>query len=159
MSIRTLNIFTIAEKWREVLYNSAELEDYCITNFGKKPTIYIGLDQKLQIGEERLPAITIYPLGKVEGLNMDKQVYGMFCGWDILHDEIAEGDNLYQFEGMRKSTEFGQILFTILAKASPSNPISEATFEYGMEWAPRWPGWFAATIEITPPLGGFPIEY
>jgi hypothetical protein len=156
---QTLQLTQITDKWLIVLQNSAQLNDYCIAEYGKKPTIFVGLNPKDTISEQFLPAIVIYPIGKIEGLNKEQYTYTMFCGWDILHKGTNEADGVVELDGMKKSDELGQLLYRTLSVASQDNPISTIRYELDTAWAPRWPGWFYADIDIYPPIGGFPMEY
>lgn len=157
---QTLPLTQITDKWLVTLRSSDELNDYCVAKYGKKPTIFIGLNPKDPISEEFLPAITIYPIGKVEGVTQEEYVYTMFCGWDILYEGVNEAeDGIVELEGMNLADELGQILYKLLSIANPSNPITEVRYMLDTQWAPRWTGIFYADIKITPPLGGFPIEY
>jgi len=79
----TLKIKTMAMAWRDILMGSVEIENFCMEKYGKKPTIFMGVNGNKLPDKRYCPAIFILPGIKTEGGGQDVLSYGICVSWSV----------------------------------------------------------------------------
>lgn len=146
--IPTLAITTIIQKWRDVLYADPAIYAYCLAQYGRPPTIYVGVPRISPPTAANCPYIVIRPGSKVEGTAHAENAYAVAVGWSILADDIGstttvhalpvpgneEPPETYNVSVIENSAVYeadalGQLILAAIDGASGDNPISTADYE------------------------------
>lgn len=165
MAITTLILSKMARRWRDILRDSARIRQYCQNNYGKPPTIFLGVNGKKLPDERHCPAIFILPGIKTEGLIPEFQ-YALSVSWSIKQPDVeVDGirkkwtENLtgesIEFLGVTESDQFGQMIFEELQSAVEDDfPITKMDYNIEIqEHYPQFPGFMILTTEIEPAMG------
>lgn len=164
-TITTLQINTMARRWRDIIKNSTRIRDFCIEKYNKAPTIFVGVNGKKLPDKRHGPAIFILPGVKTEGL-IPEFAFALSVSWFIVQENVlVDGvqqkwhenitGELVEFLGAYESDDFGQIIWEVLAEElMDSFPISKAEYNIDtQEHFPQWPGFMILTTEIEPSMG------
>lgn len=150
----TLKLSTIKDKWVNALANCSDIETFCQDNYGKSPTIFVGLNHKKAPPEEDYPLIILRPGAKKEGLSQDKNQYAISIGWGIINENIIENDEVKELEGIDECDEFGQLIVEKLVEINPSYPLTEIDYEIeAVEFFPKIIGEMMLELEIKAAIG------
>jgi len=163
----TLKIKTMAMRWRDIIMDSTEINDFCMNKYGKKPTIFMGVNGKKLPDKKHCPAIFILPGIKAEGGNQDVLSYGLCVSWTIANENIlVDGEtvkwsetltgNVIEFLGMYETDDFGQLIYETLQQVLIDNSFPISKIEYNIDtqaYFPQFPGYMVLTTELEPAMG------
>lgn len=157
--IPTLKLSDIISKWRDALQASQPIQNFCLAQYGKVPTIFVGSNGKNLPTEADCPMIIIFPGTKAEGLELQEYKYKLTVGWTIAQNAVSVTNNVTEFQGVAECDALGQLIYLELAQLSPDNPISAV--KYNIEpvaYFPRFPGRMDITIKIAL-INGYTITF
>ncbi len=173
MMDRTLKLKTMAMVWRDILVDSADIAYFCKKKYGKKPTVFMGVNGCKLPNEVYCPLICIIPGIKTEGADEEIQRYGLGISWvikqpNVLVDGVEKAwsddldGSLIEFLGMYESDEFGQLIYEVLQSwliENGSFPISKIEYSINTQaYFPQFPGNMILVTEIEPAMGEI-LEY
>lgn len=82
---KTLPLATIITAWAQALVRSAEINAFCLLQYRRTPTIFVGINKKKPPTEDDCPYIVIRPGAKEEG-ELDAYSYVISVGWAIKNE-------------------------------------------------------------------------
>lgn len=146
--------------------NSTEIHDFCMNQYGKPPTIFMGVNGKKLPDKKYCPAIFILPGVKTEGLDQDVLSYGLCISWSIVQPNVmVDGEikawsesltgNVIEFMGVYEADDFGQLIYEVLQAELMSNfPVSKMDYNIDTQaYFPQFPGYMVLTTDIEPAMG------
>lgn len=158
----TLALTSILTKWQTALLANDALNTFCLSKYGRKPHIYIGLDLRnppADDDETQYPYIVLFPGPKTEGLNQTEYTYTPSVGWVLIQEAVTTGDNTTTYDGIIEVDEMGQLILQAVAEANPDYPVTQVDFKAtGLAFAPQYAGTADVTISI-PITMGLELEY
>lgn len=161
----TLQLKIIAQRWLEILHNSAEIRDFCMERYRKPPTLFMGVNGKKLPNKKHCPAVFILPGVKSEGVDQPELSYGICVSWSIDQPNVmVDGEikpwseditgEIIEFLGVYESDDFGQLIYEILQDQIENFPISKIDYniETSQDW-PQFPGYMILQTTIEPAMG------
>ncbi len=166
MAITTLQLKIMARRWRDILKNSTRIRDFCVEKYGRRPTIFVGVNGRKLPDKRHGPAIFILPGVKTEGL-IPEFAHAIAVSWFIVQEKISVDGveqpwrenvtgELIEFLGAYEADDLGQIIYEVLAEELMDDyPITKAEYDIDTspEYFPQWPGHMVLTTEIDPCMG------
>jgi len=162
----TLKLKTMAMRWRDILINSTEINDFCQDKYGKPPTIFMGINGKKLPDKKHCPAIFILPGIKTEGLDQSELSYGISISWSIDQPNVmVDGEivrwnetltgEVIEFLGVYETDDFGQLIYEVLqAELMDNFPVSRVDYSIEtQDYWPQFPGYMILTTIIEPAMG------
>ncbi len=153
--IPTIPLETIAKKWRDALANSVAITDFCMTNYGKLHTVYVGVDPRKKPKAEDCPYLVIGGFTKQEGLEQSEYHYNGSVGWVVVEkNEAAVTGNIKELLGQYHVDELGQLIWQEIAAINPNYPLSELNYSVDMlDYVPQYVGHAFITLTVPVVLG------
>jgi hypothetical protein len=152
--IQTLPIYTIVAKWRDALKDDAAINDFCQTNFGKTPVIFVGLDLENPPTLNDCPLIIIRPGMKDEG-ELDPFVYTLSIGWAVVNESKSVAGSVAEYAGIWQCDYLGQLIYSVLGEISSGNPVTHLTYDLNpIDYFPQFVGEMTLVTEVHPAIGG-----
>nr|DAL50863.1 MAG TPA_asm: hypothetical protein [Caudoviricetes sp.] len=154
----TLNLWDIVDRWKEIIVNSDEINDFCTKNYGKKPMIFLGADPKEPPEEENTPFILIMPGGKKEGADQDTNKYVLYLYCCISQNTKTDGEEksseVLYLPGEKQINDFADLIFSELQDNLQEHPISTYALDVLMGTTfPQFSAMLTLTTEIEPAMG------
>lgn len=157
--IPTLKLSDIMSKWRDALQASQPIQNFCMAQYNKAPSIFVGINGKQPPTENDCPLIILYPGTKAEGLELQEYTYNLAIGWTILQDAVTVTNNVTEYHGITECDALGQLIYLELAQLSPDNPIGVVNYNIEpVAYFPRFPGRMDITVKITS-INGYNINF
>ncbi|MEI6286228.1 MAG: hypothetical protein WCP79_06965 [Bacillota bacterium] len=156
MNYPTIALYPLIEKVAGLLKNSAEISEFCVTNYGKNPKISIGYNKKLRFDAAYNPAIMVLPGTKNEGLNRDANTYNFTIGWCVTKDVINDIDGISILPGIEQCDQLGQLIINCFCEEFKRRAEVD-TIDYEIEpveMYPQFPGYMDITIRLPSAIGG-----
>lgn len=152
--ISTLNLSDIISKWRDALKASQPIQDFCMSTYGKAPSIYVGINGQALPDASNCPMIIIYPGAKAEGLELQEFTYKLTVGWTIVQSAVTAVGNVTEYSGVGECNALGQLIYQELAQISTDNPISAVNYSIEpVAYFPEFPGRMDVTIKVKAIIG------
>lgn len=155
----TIPITVFVRKWRDAIANSAAISAFCIQNYGKPLSLYIGIDGKKPPTDKNCPLVIVFPGGKVEGSGEPEYRYTGSIGWSIIQSNVNNHDGIAENTGLYEADELGQLILATIAEINPSYPVTRVEYSFeSNEFFPQFPGRMDITIHV-PVVMGTQISY
>lgn len=148
----SISLETIAKKWRDAIANSTAIGDFCTTNYGKVPKIYVGLDPRHKPTSSDCPYIVLGGFTKHEGLEQGTYHYAGSVGWVVYETAVASvTGQVNELQGLYHLDQLGQLIWEAIAEINPNYPLSELSYSIDMlDYVPQYAG--NADIIISVPV-------
>ena len=150
----TIPLTDFTQKWRDAIKNNAAISDFCMTNYGKSLTLYVGINGKKPPDDENCPLIIVFPGGKTEGISESEYHYTGSIGWSIIQSNVTKTENTTENDGIYEADALGQLILLTIAELNPSHPINRVDYSFeSNDFFPQFPGRMDITIEIPLTMG------
>ena len=150
----TIKLSHIVAKWRDAIKDSVEINNFCLNNYSKDLTLFVGVNKKNPPKNKDYPLIVLRPGVKIEGENEEEFRYSISVGWGIINENVSVVGNVEEIEGIAECDEFGQLILQELAEVNPAYPLSTVEYELeAVEFFPKIIGEMLIEISIIVPIG------
>lgn len=155
MTLPTVRLTAIADKWCQAIKNSTAINEYCQLKYGKLPKIYKSINGKKPPEDKDCPYIIVFIGKKTEGLGEPEYQYHAGVAWAIFNNGVpVEVDGIFAMPGNGECEDLGQLIWQEIAEVNPSYPVSTVDFDLdNSKFFPQFPGWMHVTLTITPTYG------
>lgn len=114
------------------LQANSNLQAWCMTNYGKAPHIFVGLDPNQSPLYEQCPMIVMATGTRHREQRQNYRIYSLKIGCAIKDATIIESENLSQYQGFERIDEFSNLVEKTITKILNTNgyaSIQEPEFE------------------------------
>jgi hypothetical protein len=127
--IQGLLLSDLADKWRERLAASAQVNEFGRTKFGKKPQIFIGINPTTPPGSAACPYIVILPQCKREGVDWKQYRYWVLVQWAVVNAAKTETTEGPALSVLYDCDQLGRLILNEIAQANPAYPLSHVKYQ------------------------------
>jgi hypothetical protein len=153
--MQTLKFEDILAVYVPVLVNSAVIDGFCMTKYGKPLTIMEGYNGKNPPKSEMCPFLAFTGFVKQEGDEIDEFTYHLSLMAVVSNGNKTLIGNVVKYEGSRESRELSQLIYECLCEASKNYPIAHAnTTIDSFTFIPQFPGYLEITLKVPVCIGG-----
>ena len=145
----------ILQKMRDVLANNQELQDWCQVNYGKQPTIFVGIDERNPPGKKNCPLIILRLDDSEIGKETKQHEYKILVDWAVLDESVTKNDNIIEYRGVYQADAMGQIIWRALPDFSQNISLSRTAYALEpIDYFPMILGGMDLSIIIPNLIGG-----
>lgn len=129
----TLTSTQLAEAWAASLESCVALNNYCHENFGKPPTIFLGLDVRDMPGAKDAPYVALVPFGVKGGAEADRTEISVHVavGAEYKTKPTTTGRIVRSLAGERMEEELWPLVRQALEDSGSDFVPQEFEFEMG----------------------------
>lgn len=129
----------------ETIRDNAAIREFCVSRYGKRPTIQVGLDLKRP--PKDVPIVVFYEASVERDLDAKPQA-GFAVAWCIANEAVDETDGIRRYVGFDESDELGELIRTALAPVTAQYRVRIESYGVNAtEWFPQFPGSLFMAIE------------
>lgn len=151
----------VVQKLRDLLSaDTGDFADWCSTNLGQLPGVYVGIDVRDPPGEEQCPFVVVRPGVNREGEDQQEYDVAVSVDWGILSGDADVSGRVTEYAGLYTIDGFGRVIWECLT-AGISEQVSLSRSEYELspiEFFPMLLGGMDITITVPYLVGADQIE-
>jgi len=97
-----MNMDTLCDTLSGAIHDDSTLQTWCTTNFGRNHKVYYGYDPRKPPDEGEYPLVSLRPLQKVSGYDLERQDHVVMVTCGIHDDDLETGikANEVKYESM-----------------------------------------------------------
>ncbi len=150
-----IKIRNILTTFRDLLLNSSELSNWCSTNYGAEPKIFVGMDKQNPPGKKDAPFVMIRPGAANEGQEVDNFGYKIQVDWALSDDSREENGRAIEYTGQYKLDEMGNLVWDALVAGMDNVTLSSSEYTLEpIEFFPLLVGGMDIDINVPNTIGG-----
>ena len=99
------------QRVRDVVGTDDGIKDFCITNYGRAPVVYLGIDDENPPSQGEMPVIVIYEAPRsMKGEDSRVMIYECEIGVVIYQDAITVNGNIKTYDGLVEVEELRELV-------------------------------------------------
>lgn len=150
-----INTWDILELFAAKLAASTDLAEWCNTNLGKEPTIFLGIDLRDPPGRDSAPFIVLQPAPAQEGDEVSTFRYLVTVDWCLVEEGSTTTGNVRAMDGPKLAEAMGRLILDELRVASANVTLSSWTYTLEqVEFFPMIMAGLDLTLNVPHLIGG-----
>jgi len=109
---------------RDALAGDAALNAWCVEQFGKAPSVFLGIDENRPPAEEDYPLVALVGIEQVRGQDRRELEWRVFLGVGVVNDEITESGTVRTSTGFLHAETLRELAENALYRARLCDPES-----------------------------------
>ena len=103
-----MNLKTLLNAVAQAIHDDQDIQSWAAVRYSRRHKVYIGLDSRNPPGETDCPLVTVFPMGKVAGMELDSMEHDLGVTCVLFDDEekVVTRDNLVVMESMGNLLDF-----------------------------------------------------
>lgn len=154
MKVNTSNLMIL---FRDHLTNNTILNNWCKTNFGCLPFIFLGVDAQNPPGIDSLPFIAILPEPTEEGEEVNILNFAIEISYGIDGDyyKKTHDDRVITYPAIQKIDVFGEHIWDVVTTSSYNVALSQMSLSIeAIEFWPMMLGQMSIRVNVPNTIGG-----
>jgi len=145
----------ILQRMRDVLANDTALADWCQTNYGQAPKIFVGIDNRNQPGKKDCPLIILRPGTAEVGREVKNHEYKIMVDWAVLDESVSTNGSVVEYQGVFQIDDMGQLVWQALQGFSSNVSLSRNDYILEpIDYFPMIVGGMDLSISVPNLIGG-----
>lgn len=154
----SLLITDIVAAWRDKIYNSTAIADFCTNNYNKALSLQVGSDDKKMLGEKDCPFINIIPMRSTPGITQQEVSWDIDIDLGLLDDvfEDFQGIDVKEMRGIYRLDAFVKLVIDEFTEMACVNNIIADSIDFNMDSSTFFPmhiGSLSIQSRLTLPIG------